>query len=200
MPETLMSSSNILLYGRVMTDMSVSPQAAPNDEGNHFLRDVYSRTDENDNCTARLARIYGFSYAGTYYALDEPVIFLVHGPGVLAQPRPPGDAARQSVSPTDPDLSGVDAQDFTHSDTIMVWTYDKNDFSIRLDVSTGWLEDILLGAELGGDMDFPAFGGGKVGGGKVGGGKVGGGKVGGGKVGGGKVGGGKVGGGKVGGG
>ncbi len=83
---------------------------------------------------------------------------------------------------------------------MMVWTYDKNDISLRLDLSTGMLEDILLEAEFGDDMDFPSFGGGKVGGGKVGGGKVGGGKVGGGKVGGGKVGGGKVGGGKVGGG
>ena len=42
------------------------------------------------------------------------------------------------------------------------------------------MQDILLEAEFGDEMDFPSFGGGKVGGGKVGGGKVGGGKVGGG--------------------
>ncbi|WP_206520495.1 MULTISPECIES: hypothetical protein [unclassified Mesorhizobium] len=46
--------------------------------------------------------------------------------------------------------------DFEFADDIMVWSYDKADYTIRMDVETGMFEDVLLAAMLGdgpGGMD-----------------------------------------------
>ena len=195
MVETLLSGSAILMYGRVMDDITLEQDrpdppppgnTAPNyppttSHLNHLQTQLNTAVTD-----AQLARIYAVSYNGGFYTLAAPTIFLVHGNGVSAgaggvPPGPPGPARH----PGSADTTGVAAHDYDFSADMMVWTYDKNDISLRLDLSSGMLEDILLEAEFGDDMDHPSFGGGKVGGGKVGGGKVGGGKVGGGKVGGG---------------
>jgi len=168
MAETLLSSSAILLYGRVMTDLTLDQTAYTGITGTGTLNYLHSQLNV---AGAKLARIYAVSYAGEFYAFAAPTIFLVHGDGDPANPVP-GPAFR---APSDADDTGVGAQNYDFSSDMQVWTYDKNDLSVRLDLSSGTLKDILLEAEFGDDMDFPSFGGGKVGGGKVGGGKVGGG-------------------------
>jgi hypothetical protein len=195
MSETLLSSSLLLLYGREMTDITLAPgayaPAVPPGSTNKLVESNLTATD------ATLARIYAFSFEGQFYELAAPAIFVVHGKGEDPQPSPVGNVA---VGPGRIDEIGVAYQYGSFAPDTKVWAYDKTDYSVRLDIASGPLDEILLGAELLDDDGDFHFGGGKVGGGKVGGGKVGGGKVGGGKVGGGKVGGGKVGGGKVGGG
>jgi len=190
--ETLLTSSTVLLFGRKIADLKLEPVNYDEQEGaNVFLKKNLSVKD------AHFARIYSFSYDGGYYDLDTPALFLVQGDGEDPNaPRP-----QQNIPPGPGSLTdvGVAAQGAAFAPDVRVWAYDAHEFLIRLDVSSGMLEEILLYPELGDYDDGMQFGGGKVGGGKVGGGKVGGGKVGGGKVGGGKVGGGKVGGGKVGG-
>ncbi len=144
---------------------------------NKQLKDQYG-----DN--ARLARIYGFSYEGTYFDLPEPTVFLVHGKGVSATDgNKPGDLA--SRAPNDPSLSGVAAADFQIADDIRVWNYDKADYTIRMDVMTGQFEQVLLDIFFG--FDSPAISGAKVSGAKVSGAKVSGAKVSGAKVSGAKV-------------
>ncbi len=133
---------------------------------------------------ARLARIYGFSFEGTYYELPEPAIFLVHGKGesATAGDKPTNQAAR---APLDPSVSGVASAEYQISNDIKVWSYDKADYSIRMDVMTGMLEQILLDIYFG--FDSPAISGAKVSGAKVSGAKVSGAKVSGAKVSGAKV-------------
>ncbi len=219
MAETLLSVSEVLLFGRVMTDMmitfssptrsidpsdqcSVPPRPGRRAGLNAMLEDQLSvgaepRTgvDPGDaaNFTPRFARIYGFSYEGGYYDLDAPIIMVVHGPGIPAEST--ASDTRASRAPDTPDRTGVAAAEHSFADDIHVWSYDKADFSIRLDTLSGTIEDILLDIEIGAGMG--PVSGGKVAGGKVAGGKVAGGKVAGGKVAGGKVAGGKVAGGKV---
>lgn len=203
MVESLLSGSAILMYGRVMDDIQLQrgPYAAPappesTGELNFLRRQLDVDTGAGANqIISQLARIYAVSYGGEFYTLATPVIFLVHGPGEEPIELSPGQTDRAPVRPASADLTGVGALDYQYSDDIRVWTYDKNDISLRLDLSTGMLQDILLDAEVGDDMDSPTVGGGRVGGGRVGGGRVGGGRVGGGRVGGGRVGGGRVGGG-----
>jgi hypothetical protein len=48
----------------------------------------------------------------------------------------------------------VSVADFQFADDIRFWSYDKGDFSIRMDVSTGTLEDILLEAEVDAQMQM----------------------------------------------
>ncbi|NVK15758.1 MAG: hypothetical protein HWE35_16420 [Rhodobacteraceae bacterium] len=132
---------------------------------------------------ARFARIYGFAYEGIYFELPEPTVFLVHGDGKSAtdENAPPKQAAR---APLDPSVTGVAAADYQIANEIRVWEYDKADYSIRMDVMTGMLEQILLDVYFGGGPDIS---GAKVSGAKVSGAKVSGAKVSGAKVSGAKV-------------
>ncbi|MGI9373885.1 MAG: hypothetical protein ACR2OJ_15450 [Hyphomicrobiales bacterium] len=147
--------------------------------GNNFLDNVWGGKDP------RLARIYGFGFEGTYHEFESPTVFLVHGDGEEVTPdNKPGRHA--SRAPTEPSRSGVAAADFQFADDIHVWSYDKSDFTIRMDVETGMFEQVLLEAYFG--TDGGAFvSGSKVSGSKVSGSKVSGSKVSGSKVSGSKL-------------
>ncbi|MBX2869365.1 MAG: hypothetical protein KTR18_11855 [Acidiferrobacterales bacterium] len=201
MAETLLSISEVLLYGREMADITFNYRSPPKTQGAGLECDEPPRpgrdvglnsqfenqlSTESAEFAPRFARIYGFSFEGGYYDLDVPIIMLVHGDGIVAElPAQDGRAAR---APESPDKSGGAAQDHSFADDIRVWSYDKADFSIRLDAMTGPIEDILLECELGS--------GGSVSGGRVSGGRVAGGRVSGGRVSGGRVSGGRVSGGR----
>ncbi len=97
MPETLLSLSNILLYGRVMVDLQYVgptpvkdpiddvhppepqqctlfpvPESPPRLGGNTFLQEQLDADRGLAAKEAKLARIYGFSYEGHYYDLAKP--------------------------------------------------------------------------------------------------------------------------------
>lgn len=198
MPETLLSPSNILLYGRVVRDLTVNRKELKRFTDQPLLREPKQREDpelseedleareevaiddvhppEPQECElfglsaapprlgrnnflqaqllapgARLARIYAFSYEGHYYDLAKPAIFLVHGPGGDPEAWRPGNQlpdARVERAPSDVDRTGVARTGASFSEDIRVWSYDKGDFSIRLDPETGPLEQILLQTEL----------------------------------------------------
>jgi hypothetical protein len=143
-----------------------------------------SQLDSQLDDDARFARIYGFSYEGTYYELPNPTLFLVHGKGESAtgtdatNENRPGNLA--SRAPNDPSLGGVGAADFQIADDIRVWAYDKADYTIRMDVDTGMFEQVLLDIFFGGGDAM--ISGAKVSGAKVSGAKVSGAKVSGAKV------------------
>ena len=94
---------------------------------------------------ARFARIYAFSFEGQYYVLPKPAIFLVHGDGTAAN-----------------DIPGVAARDWNFLNDIQAWSYDKADFSIRLDIETGPLDRILLEDAIKSDHASAQYGSSKV--------------------------------------
>ena len=153
--ETLLDPSGVRLFGREMSDLvlkkSSSAEAAaggaPARHGaNSFLKQQLTAEG------ATLARIYGFSYEGFYYELSQPAIFLVHGPGTPVESPEPGSGLPSSrVARSAPSVShtGVAARDMVFADDIHFWAYDQGDFSLRLDMETGPLKDILLDASLG---------------------------------------------------
>jgi hypothetical protein len=159
MPETLLSPSTVLLYGREVRDLTFTHNAPstlqpgplsdlppPRLGGNNFLQQQLAAPG------ARLARIYGFSFEGHYCDLAKPAIFLVHGEGTPAEKMPDITQVQRRVArgPADADRTGVAGQAGSFSEDIRVWSYDKGDFSVRLDVETGTWEDVLLAIELGG--------------------------------------------------
>jgi hypothetical protein len=97
---------------------------------------------------ARFARIYGFSFEGSYYDLPSPVLFLVHGDGELVSEDTGGFSPARAPGATS--VTGLAASDFDFADGLRVWSYDKGDYTIRMDVSTGMFEDVLLAAMLDG--------------------------------------------------
>lgn len=119
---------------------------------------------------AVVARIYGFTYEGTYYDLPRPTLFVVHGEGERASlASQVGTEAHLTRAPRDPSVSGVGAADFQLAEEIHVWSYDKADYTIRMDVDTGMFEQVLLDAFFDG-----GGGGGRVSGAMVSGAMVGG--------------------------
>ena len=160
MAETLLSLSRVLLYGRIIRDIRVqftppstgdvpnwADQDPPQLGANNFLHQQLL-------ANAQFARIYGFSFEGHYYDLPMPALFLVHGDGTLAEgPDPSGtfESQRWSRAPSSADRTGIGSQTGSFARDMRVWSYDKGDFSIRLDTSTGSLETILLDTELTGD-------------------------------------------------
>lgn len=101
----------------------------------------------------QLANIYGFSFEGHYYKMAAPAVFLVHGPGAPV-------VAGQAPIPLS--QIGVAFKDAVFAEGVRMWGYDKLDHVLRIDISSGWLQDILLDAELGsvsnmtGDADYGA--------------------------------------------
>ena len=98
----------------------------------------------------KLARIYSFSFEGGYYELPRPPIFLVHGRG-----KPTGSWS----NPSTVDESGVAGREWDFSgntgvglvldpNDLLDWEYEKGDFSLRLDLDAGPLEQILLDMAL----------------------------------------------------
>jgi hypothetical protein len=170
MAESLRSLSSVLLYGRVMDELRVqyaSPKTDPvadSDDGpppmlgsNNFVhKQLYAGRgqDAKPENQVHIARIYGFSYEGHYYDLPKPALFIVHGDGTLAEgpvPSPKFESQRYSRAPSGVDRTGLGTQAGSYARDLRVWSYDKSDFSIRLDTSTGPLEEILLEPELSGD-------------------------------------------------
>lgn len=150
--------------------------------GNKLLQ---SQLNDDRAC---FARIYGFSYQGSYFDLPTPVLFLVHNDGNALTPDTTPPNFSESRAPHGPTFSGVGAADFQFSDDIRVWSYDKADWTIRMDVDTGTFEQMLLDIYFSGDDGSPLMvSGGRVSGGRVSGGRVSGGRVSGGRVSGGRA-------------
>lgn len=161
--ETLLGISAIYLFGRRLEDLIVGT----NYEGsfgaafgsNNLLRQQLTRTEENinNNNDPRLARIFAFSFEGIFYELPRPTILLVHGSGLDPDDPPPKNAEgkiayrRLARGPGSSGKTGVGYQSGSFAEGTRVWIYDKGDYSLRLDVSTGPLEQILLSIESGVD-------------------------------------------------
>lgn len=184
MAETLLSPSNILLFGREVEDLGII-HPAPTGGARHTPFTV-DRTGLNRDVEgqltspgARFARIYGFSYEGSYYDLPRPTVFLVHGAGELVtRGRAGGGNPHGSRAPGEPSLTGVVAADFQFVDELRAWSYDRADYSIRMDIETGMFEDILLDAFFnGGGSGGPVVGGARVSGARVSGARVSGARV-----------------------
>ena len=147
MPETLLTPSSIKLYGRAMTSLKLVHNMDRGSSHNNFLQQQLNADD------ALLARIYGFTFEGTYYPLPKPAIFVVHGDG---QPLGNWDDPSSTV-----DQAGVASRDWEFSKAadlkapdLRYWEYEKGDFSLRLDTEAGPLEDILLAAALRASADM----------------------------------------------
>ncbi len=146
MQESLLSATNIHLFGRLFPlDFTKDPFPGPLG-ANHFLRDQLT---ENGSTKEKpgFARIYAISYEGTFYNLPKPAIYLVHGPG-----RKVGGAGkvRNPAAGSQPVItdSGVVAEEFDFESDVLVWEYDKGDFTLRIDIASGTFDDILLEATL----------------------------------------------------
>ncbi len=143
--ETLLAPSMIRLFGRPYIGLTIDykelkPLASLAD-GKTRSPFANLLTDKLQVETApKLARIYGFSYEGHYYKLARPTVFLVHGPGE--------DVLPAQDAGLDLSTLGVEFKDETFVKGVRMWGYDKSDMTLRVDIASGALDELLLESEL----------------------------------------------------
>ena len=133
--ETLYAGGLVRLFGREFTGLvlGANPPLATKASGIPLRDQLDKATDP------RLARVYGFSYQGNYYKLSDPTILLVHGEGAEVP------AGNEAVCL---DVLGVEFKSETFAAHVRMWEQDEVDFSVRIDITTGWLQDILVTPEI----------------------------------------------------
>lgn len=144
--ESLLQASDILLFGIVVEDLKVDVSDA-NGKKLPQRKGINRQLAEQFNNNSKFARVYAFSYAGAFYELPSPTLFLVHGDGEPVTPATAGvtnPGKNASRAPTDPSMTGLAAADFQFSDDVRYWSYDKADYTIRMDVETGMFEQVLF--------------------------------------------------------
>ena len=176
----MLRQGNVKLIGEPFPDLALNPAPGggppaggltrPNPAAPGLL-DTFIATAFNHQAAAAgneaFARIYGFSFEGHYYDLPRPVIMLVDGPGSpLPNQGLPAALSQPTIGQTD---EATRSWDF--SGNLFEWNYDKMSMSIRLEIDSGTLQDILLARALGersGTYGSGAYGSGAYGSGAYG--------------------------------
>ncbi|MBD0270590.1 MAG: hypothetical protein ICV73_01550 [Acetobacteraceae bacterium] len=146
--ESLVAPSAVRLFGRPFAALTIEPNSQALFDRNQragggaspFRNPLVDKLDPTNEPAPRLARIFGFSFEGHYFALRAPALFLVHGEGIPVQT---GDAiAFQQI--------GVAYKEQTFANNLHLWLYDRSDMTVRLDIGTGTLQEMLIDPESGG--------------------------------------------------
>jgi hypothetical protein len=146
MPETLLSPSQIKLFGRVYEGLALNKDNLSFLGKNNFLFEQIKAED------AKLARIYAFAYEGVLYFLPKPYVFLVHGDGRrVIEPGRYNELELAKKDGATVDQWGVVAKIDRFADDVLVWDYDKEDFSLRIDIVSGPFSEIALEPAMAGD-------------------------------------------------
>jgi hypothetical protein len=90
----------------------------------------------------RYAHIFAFTYEGRYTMLHAPALFMVRGAGEAVTD------GKGIVDPARIGLANLDGTIVFASD-LQFWIYDRSDLTIRLDISSGSLQQLLIDAETG---------------------------------------------------
>ena len=169
MSETLRTSDEIVLFGRVVEDMAMTTGTGA------------ARTIDQGQ---RIIRCYAATFDCVCYELTAPVLFVVDGDG----------ADLNTIKVPGPDPKQVE---FVKS--LKAWTVKKDDSAARLDIETGKYEEVLLADldDSGGSMSGARVSGARVSGARVSGARVSGARVSGARVSGARVSGARVSGARV---
>lgn len=148
MPETLASDATIHLFGRVVTDLALvnAPPPTPGPVA-ATLGNANSLPAKKGAPSGAIARIYAFAFQNEYVELASPALFVLYVQG-------------NPVAPT-LDLAGVSRIPDNLNPDLTVWTVERDDTTVRLDVTAGTFARVLLDYELAdtGLQDFVRGGG-----------------------------------------
>jgi hypothetical protein len=146
--EGLFAPGTIRLFGRLFAGLTLGPITTDPASNNPLQTQLAARAQSTDPANrANLARIYAFSYSGNYIKLAQPVVFLVYGPGAPIVSGFP--TTENSV-----DQLGLEFKGGDFSDTVRMWTSDQLDVAVRIDITIGWMKDVLLAEETTGDNNI----------------------------------------------
>ena len=147
--DSILSPSQIKMFGVLFGGLTLNPPSSAEVDPNRGDGDGGTRrrkaapdptfdllTNQLLRDDVNLARIYSFTYEGEYVALPRPTVYLVHGKG-----RPVDVETSHELK-----RSGVIARDWAFEEDALYWEYDRVNYSLRCDIVTGTLDDILVAA------------------------------------------------------
>ena len=140
--EGLLAPGTIRLFGNTYRGLQIGEFGA-SPASNHPLARAL-RESKSGAPKPMLARIYGFTYLGNYFKLSEPLVFLVFGEGT------PLNKERCDQLAT----TGIEFTSQHFSEGVLMWACDQLDMAVRIDVTVGWMKDLLLATELTGDSNI----------------------------------------------
>jgi hypothetical protein len=129
----LLSHTVIRIFGHRYTGLSIGDLGIPPTSNDPLSTRL--RSAGPGDCG--LALIYGYTYHGKFVTLRQPTIMLVWGPGVTLGD---GDTAVASSL-------GVAFKGRAFALGITMWTANRADIGICVDVSHGFVKDLLRDAE-----------------------------------------------------
>ena len=91
-----------------------------------------------------VAHIFAFTYEGCYKAFHVPALFLVHGAG-----EPVHVKDEKNVDPARLGLAHLDGT-IVFAKDLRFWIYDRADLAVRLDITSGAIQTLVIDAETGG--------------------------------------------------
>jgi hypothetical protein len=115
--ELLLSPFNVTLYGK--------PVEGVNLEADKFGHRIAALLQRSGKPSLRLANVYGYAYEGRFFQLPAPTVFLLSGDGESCQDDKFPEAHRPWQQ---------------HNK----WTLDPTDPSIRFEIESGTLAELLL--------------------------------------------------------
>jgi hypothetical protein len=146
--EGLFAPGTIRLFGRLFTGLELGELSLDPASNNPLQAQLAARAGSTDPANkAQLARIYAFSYSGNYIKLGQPVVFLVYGPGTEIK-------AGYPTPENSLDDLGVEFKGGDFAETVRMWTCDQLDVAVRVDITIGWMKDVLLAEETTGDNNI----------------------------------------------
>jgi hypothetical protein len=144
--ESYFSSSTVELFGRRIQGLKIDRAFALDFESGRpasKLSGARVASDDKDD-DGQLARIYAMIYQGNYYRLATPTIFLVKEPGV--------DVVYDRVNAqnnTQISAIGTDVLDELAAANMVLWRMERKDFTLRLELERGYVDELLLDPDTG---------------------------------------------------
>lgn len=147
--EPLFAPSTVRLFGRKFGGLALTGNLFSANHINNPIATLLSSQvkrsgDKAGNDTpppgVLLARIYGFSYTGVYYPTPDVPVMLVFDPGTPVEP----GFLRNTL-----EVGGFAFSGQAFVDGVTMWELDSLDAAVRIDVTVGWLKDILMDDAMG---------------------------------------------------
>jgi hypothetical protein len=133
------TSNSPLALQEMISRLELAKQERPADAN------AAARANRTPELKPMLARIYGFSYLGSYYKLANPPVMRLYGEGIEVKP---------SYKPENSmDVLGVEFKNQDFVEGVRMWPADQLDVTVRIDITIASLRKILLDSDMSQDAN-----------------------------------------------
>jgi hypothetical protein len=139
MPENLICDGTIHLFGRKSDDLTLSTATYGNGAVATAVSHAVTKADAaatKGDKGQTIARIYAFAFQNEFFELASPALFIVSN-----------HKGKVGAGPT-LDFTGLSRTPANLNPELDVWTVERDDLTVRLDIMAGTFTRVLLDYEL----------------------------------------------------